>query len=94
MITKGIVPMPNAKKSYVVGNRYEAFIANQLESGRFNNASEVVRAGLRMLEDYETRLSGLRASIDEGDADIAAGRVTTYSHAGELFDDIMRDNDR
>lgn len=86
--------MPNVKKSYVVGNRYEAFIASQLESGRFNNASEVVRAGLRMLEDYETRLREVRALIDEGDADIEAGRVTMYSHAGELFDDIMKDVDQ
>ena len=67
--------MPNAKKSYVVGDRYEEFIATQVKAGRFNNASEVVRAGLRMLEDYETRLQEVRALIDEGDADIAAGNV-------------------
>ena len=41
--------MPNAKKSYVVGDRYEEFMATQVKAGRFNNASEVVRAGLRML---------------------------------------------
>ena len=44
--------MPNVEKSYVVGDRYEEFIAAQIETGRYNNASEVVRAGLRMLEDY------------------------------------------
>ena len=52
--------MPNVKKSYVVGDRYETFIATQIETGRFNNASEVVRAGLRMLEDYESRLASLQ----------------------------------
>lgn len=39
--------------SFALGDRYEKFIKQQLESGRYNNASEVVRAGLRMLEDFE-----------------------------------------
>jgi len=85
--------MGNARSSYVVGDRYEAFIARQIKAGRFNNASEVVRAGLRMLEDYETRLSKLRELIDEGEADIKAGRFKTYQTANELFDDIMQDTD-
>lgn len=83
----------NTKKSYVVGERYEAFITRQVEAGRYNNASEVVRAGLRMLEDYETRLNSLRAEIAKGDADIAAGRVLAYDGGQELFDDIMWDGE-
>lgn len=39
--------------SIALGNHFEEFVKKQLESGRYNNASEVVRAGLRMLEDYE-----------------------------------------
>jgi antitoxin ParD1/3/4 len=38
--------MPN----YALNDHYKSFIRKQLESGRYNNASEVVRAGLRMLE--------------------------------------------
>lgn len=41
--------MPNV----ALGNHYEEFLRKQLESGRYNNASEVVRAGLRLLEDHE-----------------------------------------
>ncbi|TIV72171.1 MAG: type II toxin-antitoxin system ParD family antitoxin [Mesorhizobium sp.] len=41
--------MPN----YALNDHYESFIRKLLESGRYNNASEVVRAGLRMLEDFE-----------------------------------------
>jgi len=41
--------MPNV----ALGNHYEEFVKKQLESGRYNNASEVVRAGLRLLEDHE-----------------------------------------
>jgi antitoxin ParD1/3/4 len=81
--------MGNTKKTYVIGDRYESFINRNVAEGRFNNASEVVRAGLRMLEDYETRLDALRREIAIGDADIEAGRVTEYGSTEELFDDIM-----
>ncbi len=83
--------MPSIKKSFVVGSRYEEFIAGQIESGRFNNASEVVRAGLRMLEDYEARVTDLRASIDVGDADIKGGKVFEYANAEELTKDIVNE---
>ncbi|PSH69219.1 type II toxin-antitoxin system ParD family antitoxin [Phyllobacterium brassicacearum] len=50
--------------SIALNEHYEQFIKKQLESGRYNNASEVVRAGLRMLEDYEeARESWLRKEI-------------------------------
>ena len=39
--------------SIALSDHYERFIKKQLESGRYNNASEIVRAGLRMLEDFE-----------------------------------------
>ena len=62
--------MSNTKHSYVVGERYEGFIATQVASGRFNNASEVVRAGLRLLEDQETRLAELSELIAEGEREV------------------------
>lgn len=58
----------------------DRFIATKVKSGRYENASEVVRAGLRTLEQeerqYELKLAALRAAIDEGDASgIATGDV-------------------
>ncbi len=82
--------MANTKKSFVIGDRYEAFISQQVEHGRYNNASEVVRAGLRMLEDYEVRLAKSRALIDEADKEITAGHGIEYSSANELKDDIVK----
>ena len=82
--------MANTKKSYVVGNHYEEFISNQVTGGRFNNASEVVRAGLRMLEDYETRLQDIRACIDVADEEIKAGKGIEFSSAQDLTDEIVR----
>ena len=54
--------------SITLGNHFDEFIARQLETGRFGSASEVVRAGLRMLEDAETKLEALRNLLDEGEA--------------------------
>lgn len=82
--------MANVKKSYVVGDRYEAFIAEKVAAGRFNNASEVVRAGLRMLEDYETRLAEARALVDVADAEIAAGEGIEYIGGQDITDDIVK----
>lgn len=58
----------------------DRFVANRIENGRYESASEVVRAALRTLEreeqEYEAKLAILRQAIDEGDASgIAEGDV-------------------
>lgn len=64
------------------------FIQERIKSGRFQNASEVVRAGLRLLEQQEAenelKLKALREAIDLGFADIDAGRYTTINSPEEL----------
>lgn len=51
--------------SISLGNHFESFIETTINDGRFNNASEVVRAGLRLLEE-ENRVIALRKAIQEG----------------------------
>ena len=53
--------------SVTIGNHYETFIAQQLIEGRYGSASEVVRAGLRLLEEHEVRVQQLRAALIEGE---------------------------
>jgi antitoxin ParD1/3/4 len=53
--------------SITLGDHFDAFISQQLQSGRYGSASEVVRAGLRMLENSETRLERLRQMLEEGE---------------------------
>jgi antitoxin ParD1/3/4 len=58
----------------------DRFVAKKIKSGRYENASEVVRAGLRTLEREEqlhgAKLAALRTAIDEGDASgVATGNV-------------------
>lgn len=53
--------------SISLGDHFAAFLDRQLADGRYGSASEVVRAGLRLLEDHETRLAALRAALIEGE---------------------------
>lgn len=49
-----------------LGPHFEEFIQASILSGRYNNVSEVVRSGLRLLEDQEQKMAALRKAIDEG----------------------------
>lgn len=69
--------------SVALGPHFETFVRAQVQSGRFNNASEVVRAGLRLLEDDEQRK---RLALETLRAEIAAGR---NSGAGRSADDVF-----
>lgn len=64
------------------------FLDRNVESGRFSNASEVVREGLRLLEQRQAedaaKLAALRAAVQLGLDDLAAGRVTRITPGDEL----------
>jgi antitoxin ParD1/3/4 len=53
--------------SMTLGEHFDGFIAHQIESGRYGSASEVVRAGLRVLEDKESKLDVLRQMLTDGE---------------------------
>ncbi len=52
--------------SISLGDHFENFVDNKVSSGRFKNASEVIRAGLRLLEEEENKILSLRKAIVEG----------------------------
>jgi len=53
--------------SITLGEHFDGFITGQIKSGRFGSASEVVRAGLRLLENTETKLETLRQMLSKGE---------------------------
>lgn len=69
--------------SISLGNHFESFIESSISKGRFGNASEVVRAGLRLLEEEENRVLALRKAIQEG---IDSGRNKSFNSEEFLKD--------
>ena len=53
--------------SFSLGDHFTAFVEAQVGQGRYGSASDVVRAGLRLLEDEETKLAALRTALIEGE---------------------------
>jgi antitoxin ParD1/3/4 len=52
--------------SVSLGDHFEDFVESRISTGRFKNASEVIRAGLRLLEEEEDKIVALKKAIDEG----------------------------
>ena len=52
--------------SISLGNHFEDFVDERVSTGRFKNASEVIRAGLRLLEEEESKIVVLKKAIDDG----------------------------
>ena len=59
--------------SITIGDHFEDFISAQIEAGRYGNASEVIRSGLRLLEEHEQKVAALRAALIEGEQSGDAG---------------------
>ena len=53
--------------SITLGNHFDSFISQQIQSGRYASASEAVRAGLRLLEERELKLIAIRRALEEGE---------------------------
>ena len=70
-----------------LGEKLESFVTTLVQSGRYNSKSEVLREGIRLVQDRETRLQALDAAIARGVADADAGRTTP---AEEVFERLSQ----
>lgn len=67
--------------SVSLGNHFEDFVDDKVSQGRFKNASEVIRAGLRLLEEEENKLQFLKTAVQEG---INSGIAKDFEPQGHL----------
>ncbi|MGO3847810.1 MAG: type II toxin-antitoxin system ParD family antitoxin [Pseudoalteromonas prydzensis] len=73
--------------SVTLGDHFDNFINQQLKSGRYGSASEVIRAGLRALEDQEIKMMNLRNMLIDGEN----SGVADYSY-DSLISELDKDN--
>ena len=74
--------------SVTLGAHYEKFISQQLVQGHYGSTSEAIRAGLRLLEEREAKLSLLRRALTEGEESGTADYSIKSLNAeldGEIF---------
>lgn len=67
-----------------LGPHFDEFVQNSILGGRYTNASEVIRAGLRRLEEDEQKIAALRAAIEEGEASGYIEDFDPKAHLEEL----------
>jgi antitoxin ParD1/3/4 len=70
--------------SYSLGSHFETFVQGQLASGRYNNASEVLRDALRLMEERDVKLRALRATLDTS---ISVGGAHSDSDITQALDE-------
>jgi antitoxin ParD1/3/4 len=59
--------MSGKNTSFSIGEHFMGFVDTQVKEGRYSNASDVMRAALRLLEEREAKLTALRAALIEGE---------------------------
>jgi antitoxin ParD1/3/4 len=69
-----------------LGPVLENYVSRLVSEGRYNSKSEVLREGVRLVQERESRLAALDAAIAEGRADVAAGRVISIEEAFDRLD--------
>lgn len=73
--------------SVSLGDHYQKFISQQILQGRFGSTSDAIRAGLRLLEEHEFKLSLLRQALIVGEM---SGTATDYS-VDSLIDELDKE---
>lgn len=76
-----------ATTSLSLGEHWEVFIRNEVASGRYGSASEVVRSALRIMEERKTKLEALQAHLAEGAAQAARGELVQDYSIDKLITD-------
>ncbi|MCY4426327.1 MAG: type II toxin-antitoxin system ParD family antitoxin [Halieaceae bacterium] len=77
-----------ATTSLSLGEHWEIYIKNEISSGRYGSASEVVREALRAMEERKTKLEALRPHLAQGAAQATAGNFIDNFSMDSLINDL------
>jgi antitoxin ParD1/3/4 len=77
-----------ANTSLSLGEHWEAYIKNEISSGRYGSASEVVREALRAMEERKTKLEALRSHLAQGAAQARAENFVDNFSMDSLINDL------
>ncbi|MGI9280089.1 MAG: type II toxin-antitoxin system ParD family antitoxin [Endozoicomonas sp.] len=72
--------------SVTLGHHFEQFVTEQIKEGRYQSVSEVIRAGLRKLEEDEVKLEALRRELEEGENSQVVEDFSSDSLLAELHE--------
>ncbi len=72
--------------SVTIGEHFSSFIDSKIDEGRFESTSEAVRAGLRLLEEDEAKLTAIRSKLAVGQAQLDRGE---FVNGDELIKDLI-----
>lgn len=70
--------------SVSLGDHFESFILNKIGSGRYHSVSEVIRAGLRLLEHEEKKVEALKTALDIGEKSGIAEDFNPENHLKDI----------
>jgi antitoxin ParD1/3/4 len=76
--------------SFSLGEHFSDFIETQVESGRYETASDVIRASLRLLEEREAELADLRAALIEGEKSGPGRPFDVDKFLARMHEDVTR----
>jgi antitoxin ParD1/3/4 len=80
--------------SFALGDHFASFIDMKVAEGRYGSASDVVRAGLRLLEQQETKLEALRAALIAGEESGRGEPFDVEAFLAEMHAEIQIDEDQ
>jgi antitoxin ParD1/3/4 len=80
-----------ANTSLTLGEHWETFIKNEVASGRYGSASEVVRDALRVLEERKSKLDALRAHLKEGAEQARRGEFVENYSIGDIIYELDKE---
>ena len=71
--------MPAKNTTIILGDHFRSYVKKKVRSGRYSNTSEVIREGLRRMEEDDERLEALKKRLELGEREINEGKHSPYS---------------